>query len=250
MDGIKYSEKIQKQLWGDKNSELMTSDSEFYEIMKRFIYGEVWQHGNLEPKIRELIIIAVNITNNNMEQCAEHVEAALNIGISPVEIKETLYQCAPYVGFSKVQNAIVVTNQIFEEKGVKLPLENQSTTTEDNRIAKGIEVQKSIFGSENIDNLRANAPDNLKHIQDYLSGYCFGDICGRNGLDIKIRELITFSIIATLGGCENQLRSHIGGNAAIGNDKETLLNVITQCMPYIGFPRTLNAITCINEVLK
>ena len=250
MDGIKYSEKIQKQLWGDKNSELMTSDSEFYEIMKRFIYGEVWQHGNLEPKIRELIIIAVNITNNNMEQCAEHVEAALNIGISPVEIKETLYQCAPYVGFSKVQNAIVVTNQIFEEKGVKLPLENQSTTTEDNRIAKGIEVQKSIFGSKNIDNLRANAPDNLKHIQDYLSGYCFGDICGRNGLDIKIRELITFSIIATLGGCENQLRSHIGGNAAIGNDKETLLNVITQCMPYIGFPRTLNAITCINEVLK
>ena len=250
MDGIKYSEKIQKQLWGDKNSELMTSDSEFYEIMKRFIYSEVWQHGNLEPKIRELIIIAVNITNNNMEQCAEHVEAALNIGISPVEIKETLYQCAPYVGFSKVQNAIVVTNQIFEEKGVKLPLENQSTTTEDNRIAKGIEVQKSIFGSENIDNLRANAPDNLKHIQDYLSGYCFGDICGRNGLDIKIRELITFSIIATLGGCENQLRAHIGGNAAIGNDKETLLNVITQCMPYIGFPRTLNAITCINEVLK
>ncbi|MDB2139298.1 MULTISPECIES: carboxymuconolactone decarboxylase family protein [Clostridium] len=250
MDRIKSSEKIQKQLWGDKNSELMTSDSELYEIMKRFIYGEVWQHGNLEPKIRELIIIAVNITNNNMEQCAEHVEAALNIGISPVEIKETLYQCAPYVGFSKVQNAIVVTNQIFEEKGVKLPLENQSTTTENNRIAKGIEVQKSIFGSKNIDNLRANAPDNLKHIQDYLSGYCFGDICGRNGLDIKIRELITFIIIATLGGCENQLRAHIGGNAAIGNDKETLLNVITQCMPYIGFPRTLNAITCINEVLK
>ena len=250
MDRIKSSEKIQKQLWGDRNSELMTSDSEFYEIMKRFIYGEVWQHGNLEPKIRELIIISVNITNNNMEQCAEHVEAALNIGISPVEIKETLYQCAPYVGFSKVQNAIVVTNQIFEEKGVKLPLENQSTTTENNRIAKGIEVQKSIFGSKNIDNLRANAPDNLKHIQDYLSGYCFGDICGRNGLDIKIRELITFIIIATLGGCENQLRSHIGGNAAIGNDKETLLNVITQCMPYIGFPRTLNAITCINEVLK
>lgn len=250
MDRIKSSEKIQKQLWGDKNSELMTSDSELYEIMKRFIYGEVWQHGNLEPKIRELIIIAVNITNNNMEQCAEHVEAALNIGMSPVEIKETLYQCAPYVGFSKVQNAIVVTNQIFEEKGVKLPLENQSTTTENNRIAKGIEVQKSIFGSKNIDNLRANAPDNLKHIQDYLSGYCFGDICGRNGLDIKIRELITFIIIATLGGCENQLRAHIGGNAAIGNDKETLLNVITQCMPYIGFPRTLNAITCINEVLK
>lgn len=250
MDRIKSSEKIQKQLWENENNDLMLSDPEFYQIMKRFIYGEVWQHGNLDPKIRELITIAVNITNQNMEQCAEHVEVALNIGISPVEIKETLYQCAPYIGFSKVENAITATNKIFKEKGVKLPLENQSQVTEENRINKGIEVQKYIFGSENIDNMRANAPDNLKYIQDYLSGYCFGDICGRSGLDIKIRELITFSIIATLGGCENQFRAHIGGNAAIGNDKETLLNVITQCMPYIGFPRTLNAITCINEVLK
>ena len=70
--------------------------------MKWFIYGEVWQHGNLEPKLRELITIAVNITNQNMEQCTEHIEAVLNIGTTPVEIKETLYQCAPYIGFSKV----------------------------------------------------------------------------------------------------------------------------------------------------
>lgn len=250
MDRIKFSQKIEKRLLEKENSDLTLTDPEFYEIMKRFIYGEVWQHGNLDPKLRELITIAVNITDNNMEQCAERVEAALNIGATPVEIKETLYQCTPYIGFSKVQQAIVVTNQVFKEKGIKLPLENQSITTEDNRIDRGVEVQKSIFGADNIDKMRASAPDHLKHIQDYLSGYCFGDICARSGLDIKIRELITFSIIATLGGCENQLRAHIGGNAAIGNDKEILLNIITQCMPYIGFPRTLNAIACINEVLQ
>ena len=34
-----------------------------------------------------------------------------------------------------------------------------------------------------------------------------------------------------------------------GNRKETLLAALTVCLPYIGFPRTLNALACINEVL-
>lgn len=250
MKRIEYSEKIQKHLWENKKTDLKITDPEFDEIMKLFVYGEVWQHGNIDAKLRELIAIAVNTTNQNMDQCADHVEAALNIGVTPVEVKETLYQCAPYIGFSKVQNAIVITNQVFEEKGIRLPVEGQSTTTEDDRLEKGIAVQKSIFGEDNIEAMRANAPDNLKHIQDYLSGYCFGDTYTRNGLDLKTRELITFSIIATLGGCENQLRAHIHGNIAVGNNKEVLLDVITQCMPYIGFPRTLNAITCVNEILS
>jgi 4-carboxymuconolactone decarboxylase len=78
---------------------------------------------------------------------------------------------------------------------------------------------------------------------------CFGDFYTRSGLDLKTRELLTFCIISALGGCENQLRAHVQGNLNVGNDKELLLNTITQCMPYIGFPRTLNAINCINEVV-
>ncbi len=170
MERVEYSEKIQEQLWENEKSDLKMTDPEFDEVMKRFVYGEVWQHGKIDAKLRELITIAVNIANINMEQCAVHVEAALNIGVTPVEIKETLYQCAPYVGFSKVQKAIIITNQVFKEKGINLPTLGQSTTTEDNRLDKGIAVQKSIFGEELISTMRANAPDNLKHIQDYLSG--------------------------------------------------------------------------------
>lgn len=49
--------------------------------------------------------------------------------------------------------------------------------------------------------------------------------------------------------CEPQVKAHVGGNAAVGNRKETLLAALTVCLPYIGFPRTLNALACINEVL-
>jgi 4-carboxymuconolactone decarboxylase len=67
--------------------------------------------------------------------------------------------------------------------------------------------------------------------------------------DIRTRELLTFSMILSLGGCEPQLRGHIQGNVNVGNDKGTLMSVVTQLLPYIGYPRTLNAIRCLNEVI-
>ncbi|MDD6286571.1 MAG: carboxymuconolactone decarboxylase family protein, partial [Methanobacteriaceae archaeon] len=62
------------------------------------------------------------------------------------------------------------------------------------------------------------------------------------------REIITFSIIASLRGCENQLRGHTGGNLSVGNTKEDLISAVTVLLPYNGFPRTLNALAIINEI--
>lgn len=95
----------------------------------------------------------------------------------------------------------------------------------------------------------AAAPENQKNIQDDLSAYCFGDFYTRKFLPIHERELLTFSILASQGGCEGQVKAHVGGNATVGNGKEVLLAALTVCLPYIGFPRTLNVLSCINEVL-
>lgn len=64
-----------------------------------------------------------------------------------------------------------------------------------------------------------------------------------------MRELVTFSLLVSLGGCEPQVKGHIAGNVNVGNDKAVLLAVVTQLLPWIGYPRTLNAIGCLNEVL-
>lgn len=86
-------------------------------------------------------------------------------------------------------------------------------------------------------------------MQDFLSAHCFGDFYTRKGLDMKQRELLTFCVIASLGGCENQLRAHVQANLTAGNTRDDLLEAITQIQPYIGFPRTLNAISIVNEVI-
>ena len=63
------------------------------------------------------------------------------------------------------------------------------------------------------------------------------------------REILTFCIISSLGGCESQVKSHVQGNVNVGNTKENLIDALTCCLPYIGFPRTLNALGCVNAVI-
>lgn len=108
--------------------------------------------------------------------------------------------------------------------------------------------QKSIFG-EAIDKGYENSLPSQLYIQELLSANCFGDYQTRPVLDVKTRELLTYSILISLGGCEPQVKGHIHGNVNVGNDKATLLAVTTQLLPSIGYPRTLNAIACLNEVI-
>lgn len=246
---IKASDEKYQQLFGNANVPEATTDPDFADTMKRFIYGEVEQQGSLTSKQRELITLVVLETNGNTDLFRKNVSGALNVGATPVEIKETIYQAAPYIGFPKALDALHIVNEVFKKKGISLPLESQSTVTESRRFDKGLAVQKQIFGSDHIDQAYANAPKDQIHIQRYLSGFCFGDTYTRGALDLKTRELLTLSSIAALGGCEPQLKAHIGGNISVGNDKGTIIDTITQCMPYIGFPRTLNALRCVNEVL-
>jgi threonine dehydrogenase-like Zn-dependent dehydrogenase len=81
-----------------------------------------------------------------------------------------------------------------------------------------------------------------------LSANCFGDYYTRTGLDINFRELVTLSILIALGGTESQVKGHIHGNVNVGNGRKVLLDVITQLLPWVGYPRTLNALGALNEV--
>ncbi|WP_395049650.1 carboxymuconolactone decarboxylase family protein [Flavobacterium sp.] len=192
--------------------------------------------------------MASSITSQALSVYKMYVSAVLNIGITPIEIKEVLYQSVPHVGILKVMDFINATNEIFGERNISVPLANQSTTTSETRMEKGLAKQKEIFG-DIIDNMYKNSTEDLLHIQEYLSANYFGDYITRNGLDLKTREMITLSFLISLGGTESQIKGHIQGNSNVGNDRQTLINLITQLLPSVGYPRTLNAIQCLNEVL-
>ena len=231
----------------DRGGGLSDTDPELDAIWGHFA-KEVQEYGDLNTKTRLMVTLVSNIASQARTEYRMMLERALNAGITPIEIKEILYQAVAYAGMAKVMDFIGITNDVLLARGVRLPLEGQSVVSSETRFDKGLGLQKSIFG-ERIDQMHKNAPENQKHIQRYLSANCFGDYQTRNGLDVKMRELLTFSILVSLGGCESQVKGHIQGNVNVGNDKDTLLAVVTHLLPYIGYPRTLNAIACLNEVI-
>ena len=129
------------------------------------------------------------------------------------------------------------------------PLEGQGTTTPETRLEAGNQVQVDIFG-EGMRGFQDSGPQESRHINKWLADNCFGDYYTRKGLDYKQREMITFCFLAAQGGCEPQLTSHAGANMRIGNDKNFLIQIISQCLPYLGYPRSLNALRCVNEAAQ
>lgn len=222
------------------------TDPEFMERFEHFAFEEVpGEEGqSLEETDRYLAILAVLIGCQGKEAFAQMLPKALDGGLTPVMVKEVVYQAADYVGFGRMLPFLDITNEILRARGVKLPLEGEATTTMEDRLEKGAQAQVDIFG-EGMKNAWKKG-----HINRWLAANCFGDYYTRKGLDYRQREMITFCFLAAQGGCEPQLTSHSKGNMLVGNDQAFLIKVVSQCVPYIGYPRSLNAIACVNRAAE
>jgi len=240
--------KNHEQLFPNHVSTLAVTDPEVIETFDNFAFDEVLRESKLEVRTRLMVQLAAIIACQAANEYRAMLGAALNVGVTPVEAKEIVYQSVPYVGIAKAFDFLHATNDVLKERGVKLPLPQQSTTTPDTRMDKGLAVQKQIIGSVVVDKLYANAPKDQVHIQRFLSANCFGDNYTRTGIDIRTRELLTLSMLVTLGGCDPQVKGHVAGNLHVGNDRAQLIDVVTQLLPFIGYPRTLNGLRAIEEL--
>ena len=149
-----------------------------------------------------------------------------------------------YLGIGRVRPFLTAVNEILLARGVALPLPGQATTTMEDRLQKGEQAQVDIFG----EGMRGAWKQG--HVNRWLAANCFGDSYTRGGLDLKDREMITFCFLAAQGGCEPQLTAHAGGNMNLGNDEAFLTRVVSQCLPYIGYPRSLNALACVRKAAE
>jgi len=227
-------------------STLKVTDPELVEIFDNWAFDEVLKDGVLDARTRLMVQLAAIIACQAVNEFRVMLGGALHVGVTPVEAKEIVYQAVPYLGMARVFDFLNATNDVLRSRGVELPLPGQSTTTAETRFDRGLEVQRRILG-ERIDQLYAQSPQDQLHVQRHLSANCFGDHLTRTGIDLRTRELLTFSMLAALGGCEPQLAGHVAANLMVGNDRRVLVGTITQLLPFIGYPRTLNAIRVVNE---
>jgi len=116
-----------------------------------------------------------------------------------------------------------------------------------NRYETGLENLEKIDGEAGknvIDSLESIASTVGKHIIEFA----FGEIYNSDTLNLREREIITVSCLLAQGDTKNQLIVHINGCLNVGLSQEEIIEVFTQCIPYVGFPKVLNAITTAKEV--
>ena len=222
------------------------TDPEFAERVEHFAFDEVVNEPGqqLDEVTRHMAVLATLLGCQGTDVFRRELPQALDAGVTPVMAKEIVYQAVDYLGMGRVLPFLDITNEVLTERGVALPLEEQATTTMEDRLEKGAQAQADIFGPQMLEAWKAG------HINRWLAANCFGDYYTRTGLTLAQREMITFCFLAAQGGCEPQLTSHAKGNMNLGNDKDFLIRVVSQCLPYIGYPRSLNAVACVNKAAE
>ena len=234
-------------LFGAAPAEDEGTDPEFMKILQRFIFGEVCYTGDLSDADRELVTVTVLAVNQTLPQLKAHVGASLNVGCTPVEIREAIYQCAPFIGFPKTLNAITAMNEAFTAAGIALPLPAQGTVEDADRYGAGLAIQEPLYGAEIADRYRDLPPEYAEAIPRFLTAFGFGDFATRTGLDGARRELLTVVMLAALGGAELQVKAHVLGAEKAGNSRDRILAALVHAMPYMGIPRLFNALNAARE---
>ena len=246
MDRIEVCKQNYRTLFGGEALTGQGTDPEMMDMLQKFIFGEVFQTGELTLKQREMITCITLATMQTLPQLKAHAGAALNVGVTPVELREVMYLTAPFIGFPKMLNAVATVNEVFKERGIHLPLEKQGTVTDANRHEAGKAIQDRLYPG-GISSVMEGMPGDMgKDVERFLTDYFFGEIYSRGALDLKTRELLGYCVLTTLEA-ESQLQSHFHGNIKAGNTPETVTAAVIQCLPYIGFPAAIKALRIIKQ---
>lgn len=251
MKKTEFAAAYRDKMFPDFVSPSSRKDPELDDIFVNFAFDEVIREEgkNISAHDRLLAILASLVGAKGLEEFELLLPGALNIGIEPHEIRELVYQAVPYVGIGVVRGYLRVMNRAFDIKGIRLIDDRMGTVTTDNRLEKGREVQVAIFGPQ-MEDFYKSGPEETRHIRRWLASNCFGDYYTRKSLSLRNRELITFCFLMGLGWASKQLVAHVKGNLHMGMDKTYLISVVTQCLPYIGYPRALQALDAIDIGVK
>lgn len=119
----------------------------------------------------------------------------------------------------------------------------------DERSAAGLEMRKQVLGADYVERSLASSNDFSAPLQDFLNENCWGLVWTREGLDPKIRSVVTLTALAA-GNKWNEFRTHIRGAMNNGWTSDELREMILHMAVYLGVPTALEAFRAASEVVN
>lgn len=241
---------VLRQVSGDRGAEVVESLSDIAPDLGRYVvefaYGDVYARPGLDLRQRQLVTIgALAAQGDTAPQLRFHLDAALRVGLSPVEVVEALIHVVPFTGFPRALNAVQAAREVFADRGIAF--EPPVQTDERDRYARGVENLVEVDGQHGLDvieSLRDIAPD----LGRYVVEFAFGDVYHRPWLTTPQRQLVTIGALTASGDTAPQLRVHLGAALRVGLSRGQVVEALIHVVPYAGFPRVLNAVTVARDV--
>lgn len=208
-------------------------------------------HSGLNAKQQGIVTIAAFTANGDLERLKTALNEGLDAGLTVNEIKEVLVQMYAYCGFPRSLNGINTFMSVLEERKAKgiadeLGREASPLPAGKSSIELGTEVQTYLVGAPVSGSTYTFTPA----IDQFLKGHLFGDIFGRDNLDYQSREIATVSALASLGGVNNQLRSHFNVGMNVGLTEAQMRNLVTVLETRVGKQEADNATDVLNKVIE
>lgn len=237
---------------GDRATEVIESLRDIAPDLGRYIvefaFGDVYSRPGLDDRQRQLVTIgALAAQGDTAPQLDFHLDAALRVGVGPVEIMEALVQIVPFMGFARALNAVAVAREVFTRRGITF--EPPVQTDQRDRYERGAEMLVTVDGQHGLDvieSLRDIAPD----LGRYIVEFTFGDVYYRRWLPLPERQLVTIGALTAFGDTAPQLRVHLGAALNVGLSRAQVIEALIHIVSYAGFARVLNAITVAREVFE
>ncbi len=205
------------------------------------LYGDVWKRPGLNSRDRSLVTIAALIARGEADALNYYADQALENGVKPAEISETITHLAYYSGWGKAMTAIRPVSEVFAKhrigadqlptvKPTPLPLDEKAEADRATRVG---------------DQFGKTAPGLVQYTTDYL----FRDLWLRPDLAPRDRSLVTVAALISSGQVE-QITYHLNRAMDNGLTEEQAAEAITHLAFYAGWPNAMSALPVAKTIFE
>lgn len=219
-------------------------------------YAQINENPNvsLNAKQQSIIPIAALTAKGELEQLKPALSAGLDAGLTINEIKEIMVHLYAYCGFPRSIRGLQTFMEVLEERkenGITDEMGREATTV-------STEISKYDRGKENLEKLTGITQTGPQTgyaafapvIEIFLKEHLFAAIFERDVLTFAERQLVTISVLSSIGGVEPMLRSHLNICLNLGYTPEQLNQFTEIIKTKVGKKEAKTAQAVLDEVLS
>jgi 4-carboxymuconolactone decarboxylase len=220
----------------------------YADFMDEVAYGGIWSRPGLPLEDRMICTLAVLAPLQRLDALRRMVHGALEIGIAPRSILEVFMQTGLYAGFPTTEQAAACAREVFAARGVAVPSEPPRDDSHEALDARGRELLGTLHGARGQQGYAAPGNDITGALYPAAIRYGYGELWFRPGLTHRQRMLCAIAAFTSLG-LEGQLSKFAQSALNVGLKREEIIEAVIQTAPYGGFPRALNGLAILQQVL-